>query len=442
MSLSIPQCGPGIFRMPRLLAVALAAWASACPLTAAPEVVDAALIARLGGEMRTAHPALRALQARVESARHAAEGTRRWADPMATAGGAAYRDAAMARENGDLIYGVQQTLPVMGKEKAARAVAGTELAAAETRLESRFAELRRDLAVALVNAAYEREAVGFIRSDLAWLDAREATARARLASGREPLAQLLMLENERARMRVELTNALTRLDDAHAAVRRALGRTNDVAAGEFVLPPVGGEIVADDRLVRIAEAADPSVRNLRAEGRVSAATLKATRRSARPDLSLGVQGYQFTGDGGFAQGMFTVSMNLPWFNRANYRRDVRRDEAKVEANRLEESDAASEVRRVVHRLVAELASARRTALLYRDDIRPRTTTTLRAIEASWMPGGSELRDLLETRRQLVEADRQAARATADYWAAVHELLLCCGLDDLESLVSPSTPTRK
>ncbi len=415
------------------------------PLQAAPEVVDAGLVLRLTGEMRAQHPALRSLQARVDAAHHATEGTRRWADPMLTAGGAAYRDSSMARDNGDLIYGVQQTLPILGKEKAARAVAGSEEAMAETRFEARFVELRRDLALALVAVAYERESVALLREDGRWLEARESTARARMASGRESLAQLLRLENERARLRVDLANGGVRLADAEAAVRRALGRTNEVSPGEFSLPPVGPDVAVDERLVRIAEASDPMVRTIHAEGRVADATLLATRRSARPDVALGLQAYQYSGDGGIAQGMFGVTINLPWFNRENYRRDLRRDEARVRANRLEETNAAAEVRRVVHRLAADLASARRIAVLYRDDIRPRTATTLGALEAAWMPGGADLRDLLETRRQLVDADRLAARATADYWNAIHELLLCCGLDDLGTLSDPARavlPTAK
>jgi outer membrane protein TolC len=428
--------------------VVLAVFARARPLLAAPEVVDAALVSRLAAEMRDQHPALRALKAREDAARLGARGTRRWADPTLTAGGVAYRLSTMAKDNGDLFYGVQQSLPILGKQRAARGVADSEEAMAGTRLAARFVEMRRDLALTLVAAAYERASVALLREDLVWLDARESTARARLASGRESVAQLLRLENERARLRVDLTNGIVRLADAGAAVRRALGRTNAESPGEFTLPPVGPELRDDERLQQIAETSDPMVRTSHAEARVADATLVATRRSSRPDVALGVQAYQYSGDGGIAQGMFGVTINFPWFNRANYRRDIERDEARVRASRLEETNAASEVRRLVHRLVAEAGSARRMALLYRDDIRPRTATTLGALEASWMPGGAELRDLLETRRQLVEADRMVARATADYWNAVHEVLLCCGLDDLPPLPdparllpSPSQPTK-
>ncbi len=417
------------------LAVVGCAWSLGAALVAAPEVVDAPLVSRLAAEMRTQHPALRALSAKVDAARLAADGTRRWADPTATAGGAAYRQPGMARDNGDLYYGVQQSLPILGKEKAARAVAGSEAMAASIRLETRYVELRRDLALALIAAAHERDALVFAREDLLWLEARDATARARLSSGRESLAQLLRLENERARLRVDLANDEARLADAEASVRRSLGRTNEASPGEFTLPPVGSEIPADEKLVQRAEAADPMVRTVHAQGRIADARLVATHRSARPDIAFGVQAYQYTGDGGIAQGMFGITVNLPWFNRANYRRDLRRDEARVLANRLEEADATSEARRSVHRIVADLAAARRIAVLYRDDILPRTKTTLAALEAAWTPGGSDLRDLLETRRQRVEANRLAVRATADYWNAIHELLLVCGTEDPGILTS-------
>ncbi len=409
---------------------------------AAPELVTAGLVARLAAELRTNNPSLRALSARETAAQLHAAGTRRWADPQFQAGGAAYRTAGMARDNGDVFYGLQQTLPLLGKEKAAQALNDASARAATTLLESRFTELRRDLAVALFEEAFQRESLELARQDLAWLDAQHASVQTRLASGRESAAPVLRLENEQSRRRLDLTNATARLADADAAVRRLLGRTDDLPAGDFALPPVANAVTFGESLVRVAEASEPMARTRHSETELAARTLDATRRSGRPDIAAGIQAYQYTGDGGIAQGMLSVSLNLPWFNRARYKRDIQRDGARLDASRLEEADTQAEVRLEVHRLVTAIDAARREALLYRDDIRPRTLAALRSLEAAWIPGGMDLRDLLETRRQLVEADRSAARATTDYWDAVSQLLLCCGLEDLESLNTMAPASKK
>jgi outer membrane protein TolC len=406
---------------------------AASRLCAEPEPVTAELVARLAEEMRHQHPALRATDSRVEAAQAAAAGTRRWANPEFQAGVGVYRYADMARENGDVFYGVQQNLPVLGKERAARVVAETELAAARVRVETRFTELRRDLALGLFEAAYRRQVVDTVRQDLDWLASLHVNARARLAVGKDSAVTLLRLENEQARRQLDLTNRLAELAEIQISLQRALGRTNGASPGEFSLPPVGDEFPVGPVLIRLAETSDPVSRTRAAERQVAEATVEATRKSARPDVGIGAQAYQYTGDGGIAQGMFTVNLSLPWFNRANYRRDLRRDEARREASRHEEAEAQADVRREVARLSTALASARRSARAYQGELRSRTEATLRLLEVSWTSGGAELRDLLEVRRQLVETDREALRATADYWRTLSELLLCCGLEDAETL---------
>ena len=55
------------------------------------------------------------------------------------------------------------------------------------------------------------------------------------------------------------------------------------------------------------------------------------------------------------------------------------------------------------------------------------------MEGLWTSGRAELRYRRAVRRQRVEAEKAEVRATAEYWMAVSELLLCCGLEDLETV---------
>ena len=59
--------------------------------------------------MRTSHPALRALEARVRAAGHATNAVRTWEDPQFTLGGTLTSARGFnTAEEGDLIYGVEQ----------------------------------------------------------------------------------------------------------------------------------------------------------------------------------------------------------------------------------------------------------------------------------------------------------------------------------------------
>jgi outer membrane protein TolC len=186
-------------------------------------------------------------------------------------------------------------------------------------------------------------------------------------------------------------------------------------------------------LVRFAERAEPEVLRREREIGVASAAVQVTRRSQRPDFAVGVQSYHETATGTAAQGMLTVTMSVPWFNRANYRRDLERERARLASAEAQVEDARVLVRREVHRLVTQIDAGRREALLMRDVVLPRTRRLQESLEGLWTSGRAELRDLLEVRRQRIEAEMAEVRATAEYWMAVSELLLCCGLEDLETV---------
>jgi len=70
--------------------------------------------------------------------------------------------------------------------------------------------------------------------------------------------------------------------------------------------------------------------------------------------------------------MLTLSLNLPWINGGHYRDDLRREEAQQAAAEFELKDYQAGLREEVHELTVMIDAARREALLYRDEIIPRS----------------------------------------------------------------------
>jgi hypothetical protein len=126
----------------------------------------------------------------------------------------------------------------MGKEKAARALADSNAVAAGVRVEARFAELRRDLAVALFSAAEARSEAALIAADIAWLEAQVRLGRTRVASGTEPAAMVLRLENDLDRRRLDWTNAVARRRDAEALVAFQVSGAGGSSGGFSTRPPL------------------------------------------------------------------------------------------------------------------------------------------------------------------------------------------------------------
>ena len=89
----------------------------------------------------------------------------------------------------------------------------------------------------------------------------------------------------------------------------------------------------------------------------------------------------------------------------------------------------SEVRRVT----LAIDAARREALLYRDENIPRANQALAAAHAGWLGGRGVFNDIMEARRMVLDGRVMQARAVSEQWQLMSELVLCCGLADLEAL---------
>jgi outer membrane protein TolC len=185
---------------------------------------------------------------------------------------------------------------------------------------------------------------------------------------------------------------------------------------------------------------------LRRQIKQAEATVASTRRQRLPDISAGLEARNYTGDGSFRQGILLFSMNVPWVNAGKYRSEVRRDEAKLKAAELDLVDYELSVREEVHQLTVKIDAARREAVLYRDQIIPRSQSALDSARSGWEANRSTFRDVLDARRMLLEGRLMHARAVAEQYQMLSELVLCCGLGDMEALqmigAQPEVPTEE
>ncbi len=400
---------------------------SATPLVVTPDFVN-----RLAEEMRTNHPALKAAASRARAARAGAAAVRTWEDPMVVVGGMG-ADEEMRAQEGDILYGVEQRLPLGGKPQAARRAAQARIAVSEADENNQFQIRRRDLAQALMKAAAADEIVALDSEDLRWLGTLAASAEQRYRLGDTPLNQLLRIQNDQARRTEQLTTDRQRRAEAIATVNRLLGRDLQSPWPDLRLPPPAGAVAYTPRLAALASDYDPRAATQRAMIREAEAGLEIARRSRFPDISLGAEARNYSGDGEFRQAMITLRFGLPWVNGGRYRHDVAREAATVEAAQAEATDLSRAIGEEVFRLTLDIDAARREALLYRDSVVPRSEKALESAHSAWLANRGQFWDVLEARRMLLEGQAMYVRAVSEQYQALTELVLCCGLGDLESL---------
>lgn len=411
------------------------------------EIVSTELVNRLAASLKDQHPALRALKFNEEATRLNAESVRSWADPTARIGGNFFGTrGSLPSQNGDIFFGVSQALPLMGKEVSARKFADELARTAKIKSEARWVELRRDLAAGLITLALAERTLFLNESNAAWLQRAESVALAQQSSRPGSLPALLRLQNDLAQAESTVANDRLRRTDARVALDRRLGLDNPLKTASLELPAVVESLPFSQTWINLALGAEPRLRLARRNVEEAGSRVDLTRRSARPNLTIDLESRQFSGDGRLREGLVSLGFSLPWFNQANYRRDLARDKAHSETAKMELRDAEAGVGAEIHHLLSLINTAGRDARLLRDIVLPRSRTAVSTSEALLTSSSIEVRDVLDLHRQLIENELRLANSIASQWTALSELLLCCGLDDLATLLTPaptaSTPSLK
>ena len=401
-------------------------------------VLTSEYISLLAEQLRTNHPGVAAADARTFAAVQNLRGVRTWEDPTVRLGGMAAREPMRADE-GDLIYGVEQKLPLFGKPKLSRAIAAAEIEVARANTEYQFQLRRLEFTKHILQAGLNDRLVSIDRQDLQWLETLLLTLEPRIASGQASQLELLKAQNEKSKRTERLNTDSNHRYHEGTAMNIMLGRPDWLPWPQFELPPVGPIIRHSPEIERLALKFEPKLRMMRQEITRAQAAAELMRRQQLPDVSAGIEARNYTGDGSFRQSMIVLSMNLPWVNRAKYRNDLSREEAKTLATQLDATDYELTVREEIHKLLVMIDVSRRDALLFRDQIIPRTSTGLDALRASWESGRGTLNEVLEGRRMLLEAEAMYAQAVAEQYTAMAQLVLCCGLGDLQALEMVTKP---
>ena len=353
---------------------------------------------------------------------------------MGMFGGSVYSDKGFkASEDGNLAYGVEQKLPLWGRSKLGRRVAETETSMRKAEVEFRIQQVRFEITKELLAAALAEQVVDIGEQDLAWLKATANTTDIRYRAGQASVGDTLQVANEIAKRSDALKTDRLKLEHERFALNRLLNRAETSTWPRLTLPPVGPAVPLSQKLLDLAIANEPKLKVLEQEIRQAEASSELVRKSRLPDVLLGVEGRQYTGDGEFRSGMFSLRFSIPWGNREKYQRDYQREKEKQNAAELEREDQTLMVREQLHHLTVGIEAMRREALLYRDEILTRSMQALTSRLAEFESGKGMFRDVLESRRMLLESQLMSARAVSEQHQMLAETLLWAGLENLEAL---------
>jgi len=395
-----------------------------------PDLVD-----QLLSEAQTHNPALQAAGIRADAAGMGVESTRQWEDPVATLG-VIKRTArgSKSSEEGDLIYGFEQKLPLFGRPELMRRVAAANATREQLASDYETQKLRRDIVAALNDLALADRALEIGEQDLSWLDATLYAVDHRYRVGQSSQVEWLKIQTTRAKATDELKTRRLEREHGEVELNRLLNRDLHASWPKVELSTVQPELAYTPKLVDAALTAEPQLKVMQQQTAVAQAAADLTRRTRLPEVGVGIEARQYSGDAGIREGTLTVNFSLPWLNGHRYNNDWHRDRALARASALDAQDYALTIRENLHHAIVDLDAARRQALLYRDEIIPLTEQTLDSAQAAWVANLGLFQDVLDARRMLLDDQLAFASACAEQGRKLADLELLTGIHDFSALL--------
>ncbi len=394
---------------------------------AEPHVLDAAQLDALRVEVRTNHPTVASARARLRSAEAAIRGVRLWEDPQVGTSVMA-AEPGMRRDDGDLMFGIEQMLPRPRLHEAQRARAGAERATAEAEARAAALTLEAQVAQFAIDLALMDERLAIQTNQLGWMVRMTENAREKLKEPMGMASEALRLESELAMERQKLDALRRQRTRLVGQLNILLGRALDFDWPELRLPGSPGPVpVLADELARLYQT-NPMLQALLHMTEAAKSEMEITRRERSPIFAVGVDSAVYSG-GDFRKSTFGVKMSLPWFNTPVYN-------ANTERARHLQSAAEKETEALERRMRGEAVAAHteaetsaREARTLSEEVIPRIQKAVDSTQNAWISSKAGLLEVLEARRALLNARLEERRAVAMHRRA---------LEMLRSIVPPST----
>lgn len=322
---------------------------------------------------------------------------------------------------------LMQMVPVAGKLGLSGDVARARANAEAQRATDVAWDVRAQVAMAFYDLYATDHTLAVARETLRLLHDARAIAEAMYRVGEGRQADVLRAQVEIARMTEDTIRMRTMRTGMAARLNALLDRPADADIGSPALPSFPTSLPTLDSLQATAEGGRPMVRAGVEEVQAADASTRLARRELIPDLQVGVQYGQRSGEMGTERmGSLMLGASLPIFAGS---RQLRMREEAAAMREMAVADLANmraETRARVAESFANLVRARNLAALYRNTVLPQGEATASSALASYRVGGVDFMTLLDDRMVVNRYRQELVRLEADEGTAWAELEMLLG----------------
>jgi outer membrane protein TolC len=358
-------------------------------------------------------PEIHAAQRRVAAAQSKVATAASLDDPMFT-----YRDWGTPLtqpwnlNQAQNMFMIQQTFPGKGKRELRSNMAGKEVEAERSALESVRQNVSARVRKSLVDLLRNADEMRLHEKQAELLREALSAAMAKYTVGKVPQADVLRAQIVLARLSDHMIELEQQRDMARAELNTLLGE--DPSAAVEVTGAYGGamELPPAAELQRLAIENRPS---LPAYAPVLGLLRSLARLAAKPDFTVAA-GYMLQPAGSpFRNGyMAEFGLNLPLLNRQRHSAEAMQADAETDVKRADLDAAQSAVFLEIQQGLVAARAAQKSMKLYGDTLAPEAEATFQAALAAYQNDRSDFLNLIDSQNMLLDIRSSYFKAAAEF----------------------------
>ena len=321
-----------------------------------------------------------------------------------------------------MMFSVQQTFLSKEKRNARSRVAGDDVEAEASDLESTRQEVAAAVRKACADLMRNGDQRRLLDRQAALLKEAVSATLVQYTTGKVPQADVLQAQMALTRLDEQLIELDEERDTTRAGLNTLMGRRPDEEleiAGDYA---TARKLPSIEELERLVILHRPELAGLRTEIAKSKDEAHTTRLGMKPDFTVAL-GYMLMPAGSSSRNAYMAEMttNLPWWNRARHEGEAKQADAATDVAEAELEARSSAVFLEVRRAEIATLAAEKRVKVYRDTLLPQADAAFKASTAAYQNNRAQFLTLIESQNLLLEIQTAYYKASSETDAGIAEL---------------------
>jgi outer membrane protein TolC len=223
-------------------------------------------------------------------------------------------------------------------------------------------------------------------------------------------------------------------ESARAELNTLMGRTPDQPLEVEGSYGIVEALPTQQALQSLAVANRPELLALELMAKQAERKVELARKGLSPDYSV-TAGYMLMPSGSANRNgyMAELSMTLPWLNRSKHESEIQQAQEEHDSIFAEYQKQLSSISRDIRESLIRAESARKIVELYRDILRPDTSSVSKAATVAYQTNQSSLLSVLDSQAMSIDVEYALFNALANYEQSIA---------DLERAIGASVPGER